>query len=403
MKNIKVVIGSNFGDEGKGLMTDYLSSKVKDGIVVRFCGGTQAGHTVTTPDGKRHVFGHIGAGVFSGLPTYLSSFFITNPMTFNKEFSDLSKLIEVPAIFVDPNCIVTTPYDMMINQIAEIVRGSSKHGSCGLGINETIERNLVEEDLRFTVKDLLNECELRKKLIAIRDTYTNKRLNNLGIKEVPERYKILLNNDGIIESYIFDVRLFLNTVKISGINILSNYNSIVFEGSQGLLLDQSHEYFPYVTRSNTGMKNVRELVKEMGYQNEEIEVVYATRAYLTRHGAGPFITELPNKPYEKIEDLTNVPNPYQGTLRFGLLDVDLLAKTIKSDLHNTDGLNCNIKLAISCLDQLNEEVDYKLNDQNKKALVDEFVTDVFNAVGVKGGYLSYGVSRSTIQAYRVIK
>lgn len=397
MKNIKVVIGSNFGDEGKGLMTDYLSSKVKDGIVVRFCGGTQAGHTVTTPDGKRHVFGHIGSGAFSGLPTYLSSFFIANPMTFNNEFSDLSKLIKVPAIFVDPDCIVTTPYDMMINQIAEIVRGSSKHGSCGLGINETIERNLVEEDLRFTVKDLLNECELRKKLVSIRDTYTNKRLNKLGIKEIPRKYKTLLNNDDIIESYIFDVRLFLNTVKISGINILSNYNSIVFEGSQGLLLDQSHEYFPYVTRSNTGMKNVRELVREIGCQDEEIEVVYATRAYLTRHGAGPFITELPSKPYEKIEDLTNVPNPYQGTLRFGLLDVDLLSKTIKSDLYNTDGLNCNIKLAITCLDQLDEEVEYKLNDQNKKALVGEFIKDVFNAVEVKGGYLSYGASRSTIQ------
>ena len=397
MKNIKVVIGSNFGDEGKGLMTDYISSKVKDGIVVRFCGGTQAGHTVTTPDGKRHVFGHIGSGAFSGLPTYLSSFFVANPMTFNKEFSDLSGLIKVPTVFVDPDCIVTTPYDMMINQIAEIVRGKSKHGSCGLGINETIERNLVEEDIRFTVKDLLNECELREKLIIIRDTYTNKRLNKLGIEEVPERYKALLNNDGIIESYILDVRLFLNTVKISGINVLSNFNSIVFEGSQGLLLDQSHEYFPYVTRSNTGMKNVKELIKEMGCQDEDVEVVYATRAYLTRHGAGPFITELPNKPYKKIEDLTNIPNPYQGTLRFGLLDVDLLAKTIKKDLVNTDGLNCTIKLGITCLDQLDDIVDYKLNNQNNKAIIDEFIGDVFTAVGVEEGYISYGATRSTIQ------
>lgn len=401
MKNIKVIIGSNFGDEGKGLMTDYFSSKLKDGIVVRFCGGSQAGHTVTTPDHKRHVFGHIGAGAFSGLPTYLSSFFIVNPMTFNKEFSELSKLIKVPTTYVDPNCIVTTPYDMMINQISEIIRGKSKHGSCGLGINETIERNLVEEGLGFTVKDLLNEHELRNKLIYIRDTYINKRLNKLEIEEVPDRYKVLLDNDNIIENYILDVKLFLNTVKITNINIISNYNSIIFEGSQGLLLDQSHEYFPYVTRSNTGIKNVIELIKQMDYEHEQIEVVYITRAYLTRHGAGPFMTELPNKPYEKIEDLTNIPNPYQGTLRFGLLDVDLLEKTIKKDLYNTDGLNCNIKLAITCLDQLEEEVDYKINDKNKRSQLSEFLKDVFNVLEIKEGYLSYGTSRNTIQTYKV--
>ena len=85
MKNIKVVIGANYGDEGKGLMTDYFSAALKDAIVVRFNGGGQAGHTVTTEDGKRHVFGNICSGSFVGLPSYFSSYFVVNPITFNKE------------------------------------------------------------------------------------------------------------------------------------------------------------------------------------------------------------------------------------------------------------------------------------------------------------------------------
>ena len=69
MKNIKVVIGANFGDEGKGLMTDYFASKSNKSLVVRFNGGGQAGHTVTTKDGRRHVFHHFGSGIFAGADT----------------------------------------------------------------------------------------------------------------------------------------------------------------------------------------------------------------------------------------------------------------------------------------------------------------------------------------------
>lgn len=408
MSNIKVVIGSNFGDEGKGLMTDYFASKVDNGVVVRFCGGTQAGHTVVTPDGNhRHVFGHIGAGAFAGLPTYLSSFFIVNPMTFYKEYTKLASLIDIPTIYIDEDSVVTTPYDMMINQIAEIVRGNLKHGSCGLGINETIERSIKEESLLLKVRDLENESLVRRKLNNIKDIYVFKRLEQLGIKaeNIPERYKDLIFNKGIIEAYINDVNFLLRTVKINNINILNSFNSIVFEGSQGLLLDQSHEYFPHVTRSNTGLKNVREiinnLVRGQGYQEGKIEVVYTTRAYMTRHGAGLFYSELPEKPYKKIEDLTNVPNPYQGALRFGLLDVDLLSKTIKDDIVNGEGLNLDVKLAISCIDQLDEKVEYILNGEKKRSSVDIFIKETFNAVGVKNGYLSHGASRTTIKPYNI--
>ena len=141
--NINVVIGAGFGDEGKGLMTDYFASQAKNnygsGLVVRFNGGSQAAHTVVTPEGKRHVFGHFGSGTLVGLPTYLSSFFAVHPILFREELAKLKVLGLTPKVYVDKECIVTTPFDMLINQIAETVRGENRHGSVGFGVNETVD------------------------------------------------------------------------------------------------------------------------------------------------------------------------------------------------------------------------------------------------------------------------
>ncbi len=397
MKNIKVVIGSGFGDEAKGVMTDYFSSTVKNGIVVRFNGSAQAGHTVTTPEGKRHVFSHIGSGSFNYLPTFLSSYFVVNPLLFNKEIKELREINLVPKVYVDENCYVTTPYDVMLNQIAEIVRGSKKHGSCGVGFNETIERALCADQFKLTMADLNNERLMRDKVSYIRENYVKIRLKQLGIDKIPERYENLLVIDEIIESYICDVENMLDFVVVTNSNILNQFEAIVFEGAQGLLLDQNHKYFPHVTRSNTGMKNVAEIISKAGFQDRNIEIVYVTRAYMTRHGAGPFPTELESKPYSKIVDLTNLPNPFQDTLRFGLLDLDNLAATIHKDMENAKDLNSEIKLAISCLDQIDKgEVDYFIEGEKKKSPVDIFIKDAFQAIGVHGGYLSYGVTRDTV-------
>jgi adenylosuccinate synthase len=118
--NIKVVVGSNFGDEGKGLMTDYFchqaTSKGENCIVVMSNGGSQRGHTVVDADGTRHVFKHFGSGTLTGADTYCADDFILNPMTFCKEYDEL-QLKYLPHIYVHPNCKWTTPYDMFINQI----------------------------------------------------------------------------------------------------------------------------------------------------------------------------------------------------------------------------------------------------------------------------------------------
>ena len=118
MLEADVVIGANLGDEGKGLFTDYLSSRYDAPIIIRYNGGAQAGHTVETPDGMRHVFSHFGSGSFAGGSTYLSRFFVVNPLLFLRELQTLESLHLKPLVMVAPDCPVTTPFDMMVNQIA---------------------------------------------------------------------------------------------------------------------------------------------------------------------------------------------------------------------------------------------------------------------------------------------
>ena len=130
-------------------------------------------------------------------------------------------------------------------------------------------------------------------------------------------------------------------------------------------------------------------------------MVYVTRAYLTRHGEGPLPTQLKEKPYSNIEDSTNIPNQFQGILRFGFLDLNELSETINNDLRNAEGLNYKIKLAITCLDQLNKEVDYTLNSNIVKSSITEFIQKVLDTVNVKGGYLSYGPTRKTIKSIKI--
>ena len=147
-KQIKVVIGANFGDEGKGLMTDYFCKRLSENgsvLNIRFNGGAQAGHTVVVPtlgQQKRHVFSHFGAGSFvNGTDTYLSGNFILNPILFCRERDEMYRNFWFyPKVYIHESCKITTPFDMLVNQIVERSRGDQRHGSCGVGINETVVR-----------------------------------------------------------------------------------------------------------------------------------------------------------------------------------------------------------------------------------------------------------------------
>ena len=384
MQDIKVVIGGNFGDEGKGLMTDYFAADAaKAGrrvLVVCSNGGAQRGHTVVTPEGVRHVFHHFGSGTFAGADTWLPGYFIVNPMIFMQEYEALTEAgafsktgrrvgkgaregREKYRIFMDPECPVSTPFDMITNQILEEHRGAGRHGSCGVGIWET----LIRDGLRLGELCGMTDEAIRDCLYGECRDYMRRRLAAAGIREIPADWKDILEDEGLVENYIADFRRMCAIAELREIGILQEYDRIIFENGQGLLLDRSRkEYGCHTTPSNTGLRNPAALIREyvrllrnmdqmkllsnnfargpehrQGKQSWDdnihagiidVEVCYVTRTYLTRHGAGRFDEEC-----EKAEinasmvDRTNVPNPHQGTLRYGRLDEKAFLRRIRED------------------------------------------------------------------------
>lgn len=399
-KAAQVVIGAQFGDEGKGRLIDYRAALIGgDGIVVRFNGGAQAGHTVVTPEGRRHVFSHIGSGAFAGAATLLSRFFVSNPILFLKELNALAELDVTPTVLIDPASPVTTPYDMMINQLIEKERGAGRHGSCGIGFGETLERHL-HPAYALTVGDLADDA-LADRLDAIRRDYAPARLVRLGFGDAYLREAGLFQSDAILERYVEDVRRFLDAVTVMNAPAAIQGRQILFEGAQGLLLDQERGFFPYVTRSHTGLRNVLTLAGE--WRLERLEVTYATRAYLTRHGAGPLPGELAEKPYPAVADPTNIPNDYQGTLRFAWLDVDLLGRAIAADLNDAQqcpGTAVHPRLAITCLDQLGDgPAIYRQGERLRRTGLESFIAVVRQATVMSEVWWCRGPERDAVSGY----
>lgn len=332
----RAVIGGCFGDEGKGVAVDWLCATQGAGVVVRYNGGAQAGHTVVTPDGRRHIFRHVGSGAFCGVPTFLSRYFVVNPLAFFKELDDLRALGVEPDVFADPQCLVTTFADMIINQRKEDARGDKRHGSVGMGLHETMQRSQVAE-LNITMADLWNGSRLKSKLQEICGRWAKFRCKS----EIEQP-------GAMIDAFIRGCEKFAQAVHPAGIG---QCKDPVFEGAQGLMLDQDRrEFWPHVTHSNTGMKNVRALCSEAGI--DQIDAYYVSRTYLTRHGAGPLPGENPRMSFP---DDTNQPHPYQGELRFAPLDPEALYRRCAEDFGG-HGFN----LVLTHCDQLEPPVRVKL-------------------------------------------
>lgn len=392
MKKATAVIGAGWGDEGKGLVVDALASKYgDDGIVVRFNGGAQAGHTVHTPGGDRHVFSHYSAGTFVGATTYLGPHFIVNPLLAMRERLQLRE--DTPDTIVDAAALITTPYDMMLNHLRQKGRGKDKHGSCGVGINETVTRS-QEYGFKLSMSGIsrMDDKCLRLFLNTLRTFWVPRRLVDLGIE--PKDFDM---PDGMIEQWVSDTLAFRDSTDI-GFDSFLGYDQerpIIFEGAQGLMLDQTYGAFPFVTRSNCGIQNVIEIAESTGI--DELDVIYVTRAYATRHGDGPFLREMiDGAPYQKEQiQETNVTNEYQGRFRLGHLDLDILADAIHYDMDYRGSIKLNVKLAITCLDQMDEDnIAFYSGGRFLLTDLDQFFDEVELKVGAHL-MASYGPTRET--------
>jgi adenylosuccinate synthase len=189
---------------------------------------------------------------------------------------------------------------------------------------------------------------------------------------------------------------FISQIEMINDIVLMIEDNIIFEGAQGLLLDQDHHYFPHVTRSKTGIDNVLELVSESDIDN--LDITYVTRAYATRHGAGPFPCELPNEPLNHtIKDETNTHNKYQGGLRFGYLDTDMLRYSIEKDLSKIDGITYRHSIAITCMDQVDDKVTFLGNNIYLTKGKEEFIDYLTHEIMPHTIYTGNGPTRNDIE------
>ena len=339
MSEVYAIIGSGYGDEGKGLVTDFLSSS--DTKVVRFNGGGQAAHTVCTPEGKQHVFHHIGSGSFKGAETYLGSKFVVNPIIALEEFQKFDNI----KVNLHTDSCVTLPQDIMINQVLETKRGDSRHGSCGIGFGETIERNDdIHLQFPMTSNQLSNHEFIKWYLDDVNEWWVPYRCGYLGIDHNELPY-----TDEIGDRFIEDCLELSKRV-----NLIDNYDSlkdsrVIFEGAQGLGLDQCLGDFPYVTRSYTGLPNIMDIVNQIKIRY--IDVIYITRAYSSRHGPGPLDSECQ---YIKDRDPSNPSNQWQGQMRYAPLEIKNIKTRIYMDMDRIYKEDIIIKphLFITCLDQI---------------------------------------------------
>ena len=282
MKNIRAVIGANYGDEGKGLMTDYFCHKaVSDGkSCVGVCtnGGAQRGHTVETEDNKRHIFSHFSSGTLCGAHTYLSPLYILNPMIFATEYSELERDGIKPYVLGDKNARWSSPFDMILNQIVEESRGDKKHGSCGIGIWETVYRYRKMRNI-YSLKDFVRLSRAdRLGVLKEYRGFMKQRLVEYQIDDF-KKWNEIIESERLLMNFADDAEFLDENVIWTDTDVLNDYSEIVFENGQGLMLDGDSKNV-HTTPSRTGMGDISEMLKSIcGEYN--LECCYGNRRHIS--------------------------------------------------------------------------------------------------------------------------
>lgn len=298
-----LAIGLGYGDESKGATVDKLCRKFSVDTIVRHGGGSQCAHNVVTPEGVHHCFSQFGAGMLANnkVRTHLSRFMLVNPINMMKEADALGKLTDDVwgRTTVDRKAVIITPYHRLINRRREDARGENRHGSCGAGVGVAREWHLKHGDAVLLAGDCVDYFSIRNKLRFLRDLYCQEVGYYNGAEE--PSYHILT------DAY--------HNWPVDLVDEIPASECMVFEGAQGVLLDETHGTAPHNTWTDTTFNNANTLLDEMDV-TERVRIG-CLRTYHTRHGHGPFPAE--NHSLD-LPEPHNGANEYQGAFRVGHFD-----------------------------------------------------------------------------------
>ena len=327
MKNNIFLIGTHWGDEGKGKVVDVLSENAL--ACVRFQGGHNAGHTLVIND-KKFVLHLIPSGILrDNVKSIIGNGVVVSIDALITEIDELTnnKISLHDKLFISQNCHLILPTHIALDKARENSLGKKSIGTTGRGIGPCYEDKVSRKGIRFL--DLQNVDIFQKKLAQLME------FHNFILKEYykEEPIDISFVRDDILNKYKKISSFIINTDEY--INQLCKSGGVVFEGAQGTMLDVDHGTYPYVTSSNTTLSGVISGTGiNMGLINYGLGI---TKAYSTRVGHGPFPSELSNEQGEKIGKIGGEVGATTGrTRRCGWLDLKVLKKAIQ--INNLTGI-----------------------------------------------------------------
>ena len=327
MKNNIFLIGTHWGDEGKGKVVDVLSENAS--ACVRFQGGHNAGHTLVIND-KKFVLHLIPSGILrDNVKSIIGNGVVVSIDALITEIDELTinKISLHDKLFISQNCHLILPTHIALDKARETSLGKKSIGTTGRGIGPCYEDKVSRKGIRFL--DLQNVDIFQKKLaqlmefhnFILREYYKEKPIDISFVRDD------ILNKYKKISSFIINTDVYINQLCKSG--------GVVFEGAQGTMLDVDHGTYPYVTSSNTTLSGVISGTGiNMGLINYGLGI---TKAYSTRVGHGPFPSELNNEQGERIGKIGGEVGATTGrTRRCGWLDLKVLKKAIQ--INNLSGI-----------------------------------------------------------------
>lgn len=340
----RIIIGACLGDEGKGTVVARYAKNAGKTLNVLTNGGSQRGHSVMTESGDI-TYHHFGSGTHLGADNYYSRFYILNPMQFALEYNAM--LVKPGFVGYDKDCMWSTMYDMLANVISNEAKNA--HGTCGMGIWNTITRYRAGIYIPFGDFMKLEEPRRHMFLDKVRTFYENK-------MTVPEKFRNIWYNYDMVFHFLKDCEFMHNHIKECSLDSGMKYDTVIFENGQGLMLTDTGEDRPDRTPSDTGISYGLSLAKDMRISDADITAHYVTRPYLTRHGDGCIDGEASRGKLsaDVKEDRHNVWNEFQGGFRYGKLDIGALKNRIDSDRRGT-----NYEIELTHCDEMDRTAEFR--------------------------------------------